>query len=210
MSASSRSVPSSGKRLGLLQDTAIAEAVGLFARAFRNNPLNCAVFQSRDPERCRRANAHGMRALLPVAIERGLVQMIRLDGVIVGGLISTPPYTYPLPPPPFVSRLRCFLRQGWGISVRWGQAFEALDGAHPPEPHWYLSTLGVDPARQREGFGTELLLDWLENADRDGEAAYLEADTEENVAFYSRAGFELVGELDVLGARIWRMWRNAR
>ena len=64
--------------------------------------------------------------------------------------------------------------------------------------------------REREGFGSELLLGWLENLDRSGEATYLEADTEGNVAFYSRAGFELIGELDILGARIWRMWRNAR
>jgi ribosomal protein S18 acetylase RimI-like enzyme len=72
-----------------------------------------------------------------------------------------------------------------------------------------LSTLGVDPTRQGEGFGRELLRSWLENADRHGDAAYLETDTEENVEFYSRAGFIVVGELDILGARIWRMWRAA-
>ena len=167
------------------------------------------MIRSTDPERCRRVNAHGMRALLPVAIERGLVQVARSDSAIVGALVSTPPYTYPLPAPPILSRLKCLLGQGWSVSVRWGQAFAALDAEHPAEPHWYLSTLGVDPTRQREGFGAQLLRSWLENVDRDGEASYLETDTEENVQFYSRAGFELVGELDVLGARIWRMWRAA-
>ena len=209
MSLSCRSDPLSGRRDCQLQWTGIAEAVGVLARAFRGNPLNLAVIRSTDPERCRRVNAHGMRALLPVAVERGLVQVVHSDGAIVGALVSTPPHAYPLPPPPLVSRLRCLLGQGWGVSVRWGQAFVALDDAHPVEPHWYLSTLGVDPTRQGEGFGKELLRSWLENADRDGEAAYLETDTEENVRFYRRAGFEVVGELDILGARIWRMWRAA-
>jgi ribosomal protein S18 acetylase RimI-like enzyme len=106
--------------------------------------------------------------------------------------------------------LKCLLGQGWSVSIRWGQAFTALDSAHPAEPHWYLSTLGVDPNRQREGFGNELLRSWLENTDRNGDNAYLESDTEENVEFYSRAGFEPAGELDILGARIWQMWRKAR
>ncbi len=208
-SPSPRSVESRGRSLGLLRASELAEAVGVLARAFRCNPLNRAVTMSMDPEKCRRVNAYGMRALLPVAIERGLVQVARADGAIVGALVSTPPFAYPLPPPPIVSRLRCLLGQGWRVSARWGEAFAALDGAHPVEPHWYLSTLGVDPIRQRQGFGSKLLRSWLENADRDGESAYLETDTEENVQFYNRVGFELVGELDILGARIWRMWRAA-
>ena len=208
-SSSSRSALPTGRSPGPLCATEIAEVVSVLARAFQSNPLNCAVFRSTDPERCRRANAHGMRALLPVANERGLVEVARSEGGIVGGLVSTPPYNYPLPAPPVLSRLRCLLGQGWGVSFRWAQAFEALDAAHPAEPHWYLSTLGVDPGRQREGFGAELLRSWLENADRDGAPAFLESDTQENVEFYSRAGFEIVGELDILGARIWQMWRKA-
>lgn len=182
----------------------------MLARAFRDNPLNRAVVRSRDAERCRRVNVSGMRALLPVASQRGRVQVACRAGDIVGALVSTPPFAYPLPAPHFVSRIRCLLEQGWGISVRWGQAFSALDAAHPVEPHWYLGTLGVDPPRQGEGFGTALLRSWLEEVDRDGEAAYLETDTEHNVQFYRRVGFEVAGDLDVLGARIWRMWRAAR
>jgi len=199
-----------GRSLRPLRRTETDEAARMLARAFRDNPLNRAVVRSEDAERCRRLNVHGMRALLPVAIERGRVQVAFREGAIVGALVSTPPFAYPLPAPPLVPRVRCLLAQGWGISVRWGQAFAALDAAHPAEPHWYLGTLGVDPSRQREGFGTALLRCWLEHVDSEREASYLETDTEENVQFYRRMGFEIAGDLDVFGARIWRMWRAAR
>ena len=38
---------------------------------------------------------------------------------------------------------------------------------HPADPHWYLETMGVDPAVQRRGLGGRLLEPVLEMADRD-------------------------------------------
>jgi hypothetical protein len=43
-----------------------------------------------------------------------------------------------------------------------------------------------------------------------GEAAYLETDKPENVRFYERFGFEVVGEEEVLGVPNWFMIRPAR
>jgi hypothetical protein len=40
--------------------------------------------------------------------------------------------------------------------------------------------------------------------------SYLETDREENVSFYSRAGFAVHEELQVLGARVWCMRRTHR
>ena len=94
--------------------------------------------------------------------------------------------------------------------MRWSEVFQRLDAAHPDEPHWYLSSLGVDPRRQGRGVGGELLREWLLGVDRMGEPAYLETDKEENLPFYRREGFELAGELDVLGTRVWRMRRPPR
>ncbi len=58
--------------------------------------------------------------------------------------------------------------------------------------------------------GTALLTRWLEGADRDRVAAYLETDRPENLAFYARAGFDAVGEAEIFGARVWLMQRPAR
>ncbi len=61
-----------------------------------------------------------------------------------------------------------------------------------PQPHWYLSVLGVAPACQGQGLGSALLKPVLEKADATNMPCYLEAVTEKNVAFYQKRGFEVV------------------
>jgi ribosomal protein S18 acetylase RimI-like enzyme len=60
---------------------------------------------------------------------------------------------------------------------------------HPAYPHWYLETMGVDPAAQRMGLGGRLLRPVLEIADRDHMDCYLETAKRENVEYYARHGF---------------------
>ena len=60
---------------------------------------------------------------------------------------------------------------------------------HPTYPHWYLETMGVDPAAQRKGIGGQLLEPVLEIADSDGVDCYLETADPANVDFYERHGF---------------------
>jgi hypothetical protein len=57
--------------------------------------------------------------------------------------------------------------------------------------------LGVDPPRSR-------------HPANGGAPAYLETETESNVPFYERHGFQVVGELDVPsgGPHLWLMWRD--
>ncbi len=183
-------------------------AVEALARAFRDNPLNVAVIRSRDPAARTRCNVHGMRILLPVAQEHGLVLGAKVDGRVAGALVAATPFGYPLPPPALAARIRCLLGQGWGVARRWGRVFEALNALHPLEPMGYLGTLGVDPTLQTRGVGTALLNCWLESLDRESIGAYLEADREENLSFYRRAGFEVVGETRVEGVTVWRMQRR--
>ncbi len=84
-----------------------------------------------------------------------------------------------------------------------------IEQLHPREPHMYLAVLGTDPDRQGEGLGGALMGPVLEECDRDGVPAYLESSKERNVAFYSRFGFRVTGELDLpRGPRVWTMWRD--
>lgn len=187
-----------------------AGAVELLAQAFRDNPLNVAVIGDNDPERRLRTNSYGMRSLVPVAESHGLVLAAHVGEQLAGILIAAPPYGYPLPPPSWLSRLRCLLGQGWGVARRWAAVFDALDALHPLEPHAYVGALGVLPRLQGRGIGSALLAHWLEGLDRDGTAAYLETDRPENVGFYARAGFGVEGETEILGARVWCMRRPPR
>lgn len=84
-----------------------------------------------------------------------------------------------------------------------------LERRHPSTPHLYLAVLGVDPGRQGSGVGSTLLRPGLELCDHDGIPAFLETARERNVAFYSRHGFRVTGELTLpKGPPVWLMWRD--
>ena len=88
--------------------------------------------------------------------------------------------------------------------------FQIADAKHPREPHWYLALLGVDPDHQGRGFGSHLMRPVLTRCDREKLPAYLETDTERNVAFYERHGFAVTEKFDLPGGGppIWLMWRE--
>jgi GNAT superfamily N-acetyltransferase len=75
--------------------------------------------------------------------------------------------------------------------------FEKMDQSHPREAHWYLPQIGVEPNAQGKGHGTELMRHALARCDQEGALAYLEASKAQNVPFYQRHGFEVMGEIQV-------------
>jgi GNAT superfamily N-acetyltransferase len=66
---------------------------------------------------------------------------------------------------------------------------DAVDGASPTEPYWYLGVLATDPQRRREGLATAVLAPVIRQADRLGLACCLETSTAENRRFYENRGF---------------------
>ena len=78
-----------------------------------------------------------------------------------------------------------------------------------PDPHWYLSAIGVAPERQGEGLGTTLVRAGIARADRENTPIYLETETEGNVGFYRHLGFEVVEQVSVegLGLPVWLLTR---
>jgi ribosomal protein S18 acetylase RimI-like enzyme len=186
------------------------EAADILARAFRDNPLNLGVIGPRSPSRRLRINREGMRSLLPVACDHGVVLGARMGRDLAGALIATEPGGYPLPAPALGARLRTLVVQGPRVTRRWNAVFQALHALHPAEPHAYLGTLGVGPTAQRRGIGSALLAHWLAAVDADGRPAYLETDKAENLAFYAAVGFEVAQETEIFGARVWCMRRPAR
>jgi ribosomal protein S18 acetylase RimI-like enzyme len=76
------------------------------------------------------------------------------------------------------------------------QVGEGIDAHHPAEPHWYLSMIGVDPARQGRGLGSAMLAHCLATlVDAEGAIAYLESSNPKNTPLYERFGFEVIGQI---------------
>jgi ribosomal protein S18 acetylase RimI-like enzyme len=63
--------------------------------------------------------------------------------------------------------------------------------------HQYIILLGVDPSKQGQGYGKNLMLHVLKRAEEKGQSCYLETHGEKNVSFYSKLGFKVVSE-DIL------------
>jgi ribosomal protein S18 acetylase RimI-like enzyme len=72
---------------------------------------------------------------------------------------------------------------------------EQVSRFHPPEPHWYLPMIGVEPTGQGRGAGSVLLRKGLARCDRDGLPACLEATSSRSVPLYERFGFKAVGQI---------------
>ncbi len=63
-----------------------------------------------------------------------------------------------------------------------------------PPAHWYLSMIGVDPDKRRQGLGRAVMRPVLDKARARREPVFLETLAAANVAFYSRLGFDTVDE----------------
>jgi GNAT superfamily N-acetyltransferase len=162
---------------------------------------------SSSPQRRERCNAVVMRNLLRVAGASGVLLGVRYAGVLGGVLVAAPPFAFPFPAPALGAQLRALLVQGLRVASRWREVFERLQRGRPVEAHEYLGLLGVEPSLQRRGIGGAALAHWLAGVDAGQLPAYLETDREENLRFYARAGFGVMGELDVLGAHVWCLRR---
>jgi ribosomal protein S18 acetylase RimI-like enzyme len=102
----------------------------------------------------------------------------------------------PDPEPEVLRRLDRAARVAFGDRLADLQEVEALVHAmRPPEPHWYLATIGTLAARRRQGCGQAVLAPVLGHLDEIGAPAYLETSSAANLAFYGRLGFEVVGHL---------------
>ena len=71
-----------------------------------------------------------------------------------------------------------------------------------PKPEMLLIWIGVNP------IGTKLLSRFCQEADACLSPAYLETDTDKNVRFYERFGFEVVKETEIFDVKNRYMWRH--
>ena len=85
---------------------------------------------------------------------------------------------------------------------------EAMYARHPrPQSYAYLRYVGVAPEAQGKGCGGALIRDGIARAATQGTGVLLETATPDNVAIYTRLGFEITQEWDVPdgGPHFWTM-----
>lgn len=189
------------------KEYALAGAV--LGRAFQADPVWRATFS--DPDTRPELLAAMFTALTKATgAARGLAEATPdIDGValwlppgkdigfwpMVKSGFALPRFVMSLPAPDR-KRMMAVLRQ-----------LEERKKALMPDPHWYLSAIGVDPKRQGEGLGSTLVRSGLHRAEADHTPIYLETQTAGNVGFYQYLGFEVLEQITAAGLNLplWLM-----
>ncbi|MYT74621.1 MULTISPECIES: GNAT family N-acetyltransferase [unclassified Streptomyces] len=89
--------------------------------------------------------------------------------------------------------------------------YDQLEAAHPAEPCFFLTLLGVHDAHRGKGLGMGLLAESLARIDALGAPAYLESSNPVNIDRYRGAGFVPRDTITTAtGHVVTTMWRPAR
>jgi ribosomal protein S18 acetylase RimI-like enzyme len=186
----------------------IPEAVGVLARGMRDNPLHVAAYGP-DPERRLRCHASLMRGLFRVAPTQQPICAVR-EGAVVGVLGVAPAGTCQATATQRLRMLPTMASLGPRTAARVGRWISFWAKRDPDEPHVHLGPVAVDVHLQGQGIGSLMMEQHCRQLDAAGEVGYLETDKLENVRFYERFGFEVVGEAPVIDVPNWFMRRPSR
>jgi ribosomal protein S18 acetylase RimI-like enzyme len=182
------------------------EAVGVVARGMRDNPLHLAAYGA-DPDRRLRCHARLTRALFAVFTDQQPICALH-DGRIVGVTGAAPPGTCQPRAAQRMKLMPSLIGLGPRTAARVGGWMNTWAKHDPGEPHVHLGPLAVDAHLQGQGIGSEIMREHCRRLDDAHLAGYLETDKPENVRFYERFGYEVVGEAPVIGVPNWFMRRE--
>ncbi len=187
------------------------QAASVLGTAFVNEPVSAAVYRAFSEERRARALTVDFTSELAVGLRKGCPVHLAEDGRVVAAALIYPPGAYPLTAlDNWIFLLKSVVRNGWYDLRSWVKWNDEVDAVHPQKPHYYLEYIGVDPACQGKGLGSQLLAHLAAQADQAGVGCYLENANPNNLPFYARAGFEVIGEKEIIGLHAWFMWREPR
>ncbi len=196
-----------GLEIGASDPSEMEAVVAVISRGMHDNPTHVAAL-GKDPGRREKRIHRIFSRVLPV-MGHSLILARHPDGTILGVLGMAAPGRCQANAE---QRMRLTLGllplgpRALSRSLRWVGTWEKRD---PNERHWHLGPVAVDAHLQGMGIGSKLLRVFCAQMDAAGEDAYLETDKPENVRFYERFGFEVVGEEDVIGVPNWYMLRPA-
>ena len=191
-----------------LQREELVDAARLVGRGMSDNPANVRAFGMQDTEHRSRVLARFFVPVLQGLFLRGSILGALGDDTLVGVCGMARPG---LCQPAFLEKLRVLPAVAFGNSpgtplrlLRWAGEWARRD---PPQSHWHLGPVAVDPHWRGQGIGTAMVRAFCAIVDACGSLSYLETDKSENVRFYQKFGFEVVAEADILGVANWFMSR---
>ena len=173
----------------------------LLARAFQNDPLMVHVL----------SDAQRRKRLLPILFGVVVRYCLRYGAVyttsgLEGVICCLPPgQTTTIGRLALISLSDPQLQLGPTGLRRFLRASSASDRAHKqaaPGAHWYIWSLGVDPACQGHGFGGQLVGAVLRQAAAQGLPCYLDTENPHHVSFYQQFGFRQMSEAMIAGTDV--------
>jgi ribosomal protein S18 acetylase RimI-like enzyme len=179
--------------------------VRILDQGFSADPVSNWVFPS--PEQLRRSHGALMDAFTSIALETGHVDVAE-DGTGCALWSSVPAGLHGDEDDPV--RFREAVDPG---NERVEQIARITGAAHPTErAHAYLMMIAVSAEVRSQGVGAALINTVLEDCDRTGLPAYLEASSLRSRALYERLGFAFMGTAIELpgGPHMYPMWREPR
>lgn len=185
----------------------IQAASRALGRAFYDDPLMIYLMPS-DGRRAR-AMTYVMRCAIRMAFPEG--ESYSLEAPEDGAALFLPPAVRKVPA---MRVMQAILPDSWrfglGPIARYMAVMKEFEAKHPPENHWYLMTLGVEPDRQGRGLGGRLISSVLKRAQAEGTTVYLETNKARNVAFYKKHGFRVREHFNCHGGRGPESWTMIR
>ena len=176
----------------------------MLARAFEADPVSGYLFPDAGARRA------ALQRFFRIQLRRNYLARgeVWVEASLRGAALWMPPRP---DPPSAASELAMHLGLLGVFGGRIGTArrlARLLAERHPQVAHYYLGTIGTEPAHQRQGIASALLAPVLARCDADRLPAYLESSRAENVGFYEARGFVVVDDVAVAGGpRLWLMWR---
>ena len=181
-----------------LEKSDISESSRVLSEAMLNVPLHIAVFQGHGEKERKLIEKMFFELLSDLP---GITFLARMNRQIVG-----------------VMRMKTcsgskfsneHAQTGDLTNLDWRKSYWHNEWARhdPLDQHWHLGPVGVLPSHQGKGIGTKLLSRFCQEVDACLSPAYLETDTDKNVRFYERFGFEVVKETEIFDVKNRYMWR---
>jgi ribosomal protein S18 acetylase RimI-like enzyme len=196
-----------------LTDDDVPAAGAVLGRAFADSPNYTAILQHLGDARRPRAVERVMRGFTEAAVHHQRAEGVFDGDTLIAVSLTMAPGQYPIGLGAFARQAVGCVRAGPRALRNFLRADSYMQRHHPKAPHHYLFLLGVEPSRQGQGLGKQLLARLAAIADADALPCFLETDKEQNVRLYQGAGYVVIAEGMVPtrpAFKLWTMRRPAR